>query len=90
MSYGNYGGYPQAPSGRVYNDEGPKLAKQSWIYGLVGFFVLGLVFGPIAIHKSRQAKALGTEATLGFVLGIIDTVGGLIVLLSFFAGMLNS
>lgn len=81
MSYGNYGGYPQAPAGRVYNDEGPKLAKQSWIYGLVGFFIFGIILGPVAIHKARKAKALGADATLGFVLGIIDTVFAAIFIL---------
>jgi hypothetical protein len=89
MSYGNYGGYPQAPAGRVSNGEGPKLAKQSWIYGLVGFFIFGIILGPIAIHKARQAKALGSDATLGLVLGIIDTVFAAIFILTSLSRVLS-
>lgn len=82
MSYGNY---PPAQRGGVYVNEGAKLAKQSWIFGLIGFFIFGIILGPIAIYKATQAKAMGSSATLGLTLGIIDTVFsvlGIIILLT--------
>ena len=59
-------------------------ALWSMILGIVGFFVCGLVCGPVAIVLSRQAKteiaASGGRQTgdgmaqAGFILGIIQTV----------------
>lgn len=78
MSYNNY---PQPQyQGGGYSDEGAKLAKQSWIYALVGFFFFGLILGPVAIYKATKAKALGADATLGFVLGIVVTALSALVL----------
>lgn len=62
-------GYPPAIS------EGQKLAKESWIYGLVGFFILGVVLGGVGLYKAFKAKALGADATVGFVLSSLAIVG---------------
>lgn len=65
MSYGNY---PPAQRGGVYVNEGAKLAKQSWILGLIGLFFFGIILGSIGLHKGLKAKGLGADATLGIVL----------------------
>lgn len=72
MSYGNYPQQNVPPRG--YSDEGAKLAKQSWIYAVIGFFFFGVILGPVAIVKANKAKALGADSTLGLTLGIITTV----------------
>lgn len=41
---------------------------------VVGFFFLGIVFGPLAIMKANKAKRLYGPATFGLVLGWIDIV----------------
>ncbi|MDQ0029572.1 hypothetical protein [Arthrobacter bambusae] len=41
------------------------------IFGVVGIFVLGIVFGPLAIVQASKAEALGVKATAGKVLGWI-------------------
>ena len=84
MSYGNYPQQNVPPRG--YSDEGAKLAKQSWIYALVGFFLFGIILGPVAIFKAVKAKGMGADATLGMVFGIITTVLSYIV---FFSALSN-
>jgi hypothetical protein len=41
------------------------------IFGVLGIFVLGIVFGPLAIVQASKAEALGVKATAGKVLGWI-------------------
>lgn len=41
------------------------------IFGVVGIFVLGIIFGPLAIVQAAKAEALGVKATAGKVLGWI-------------------
>jgi hypothetical protein len=80
-----------SPDG-IYN--GPKTtapgATQSLVYGIIGLFICGVIFGPLAISKSNQAKSsiamdptLGGSglATAGMVLGILDIAGWAIILL---------
>jgi len=82
--------YITSPDG-IYH--GPKMnapgATASLVLGLVGLFICGVIFGPLAISKASSAKAairadptLGGEglATAGTVLGIIDVVGFVILL----------
>ncbi|MBE0414948.1 MAG: DUF4190 domain-containing protein [Dehalococcoidia bacterium] len=61
----------------------PGRAIASLVCAIVGFFILGIVLGPIAIalgvgarRKIRENPELGGEgiATAGLVIGIIDTV----------------
>lgn len=54
--------------------EGEKAAQLSLIFGLVGFFVAGIVFGPLAIWQARKAEGFGVPATAGKILGWITTI----------------
>ena len=92
-------GSPICPACRMITSpdgiyHGPKInapgAVQSLVLGIVGFFICGVVFGPIAISKANSAKAamssdptLGGEglATAGMVMGIIDLVAWAIIML---------
>jgi hypothetical protein len=58
-------------------------AVASLVFGIIGLFVCGIIFGPIAISKANQAKrdiaanptyGGGGLATAGLVMGIIDIV----------------
>ncbi|MDQ0866902.1 hypothetical protein [Arthrobacter globiformis] len=37
---------------------GSKFKEKSVIFGVIGFFFLGIVFGPLAISNARKAEAL--------------------------------
>jgi hypothetical protein len=73
-------------SGPTVNAPG---AVASLVFGIVGLFICGLIFGILAIVKSREAKASiafnpryggGGMATAGFVLGIIGLIGWAIII----------
>lgn len=49
--------------------QGTKYKEKSTIFGVVGFFFLGLVFGPLALINAKKAEELNHSATLGKVLG---------------------
>lgn len=58
-------------------------ASAALAYGIVGFFICGIIFGPIAISKANQAKALIDAdpqykgrgmAQAGYIMGIVDIV----------------
>lgn len=78
-----YPGYQQNYPPEYF--QGQKLKETSLIFGIVGLFFLGIVFGPLAISKASKAESLGVPATAGKVLGWIDTVGSGIVVLFFLA-----
>ncbi|THJ68571.1 DUF4190 domain-containing protein [Arthrobacter echini] len=54
--------------------EGEKAAQLSLILGIVGFFVAGLILGPLAIWQAGKAERLGVPATAGKILGWILTI----------------
>lgn len=54
--------------------QGEKYAQTSLIFGIVGLFLLGIVFGPLAIVNANKAEKLHVAATGGKVLGWIDTI----------------
>jgi uncharacterized Tic20 family protein len=62
------------------SEEGAKAAQLSLIFGIVGLFALGLVFGPLALIQARKAERHNTPATAGKVLGWISTIWGLLVI----------
>jgi len=68
------------PSARTM--EGERAAQLSVTLGIVGFFVAGLILGPLAIWQAKKAENLGVPATAGKVLGWILTIiyGGLALL----------
>ena len=78
---------------------GPKAnapgATSSLVFGILGIFICGLIFGVLAIVKSQEAKGIiATDpryggsglATAGLILGIIGIVGHLLVLMLRFGG----
>ncbi len=71
-------GYPGYP---MMNPEGAQLAQTSMIFGILSLFLLGLIFGPIAIVKANRAeREFNTSATVGKVTGWIGTIlAGLVV-----------
>jgi vacuolar-type H+-ATPase subunit I/STV1 len=50
---------------------GKKVAETSLLFGILGLFVLGFVFGPLAIINANKAERMGFPATAGKVLGWI-------------------
>jgi hypothetical protein len=63
--------------------EGAKKAKQSLYIGVIGFFIMGIFLGFLAIVYANQAEKIGAHATAGKVLGYVDILLG--VIFSFFA-----
>lgn len=89
--------YPNYPNVQQNNSmeffHGSKFKEKSVIFGVIGFFFFGIIFGPLAISNANKAEALHHSATLGKVLGWIDTIGGIIWILVwvlFFIGMSSS
>ncbi|NKX55989.1 hypothetical protein HGG74_15880 [Arthrobacter sp. E918] len=66
---------------------GQKHAQTSLIFGIIGLFFLGVVFGPLAIVQANKAEALKQPATAGKVLGWIDTIFGVISIIIFIVMM---
>lgn len=77
--------YPNYPNVQQNNSvehfQGSKYKEKATIFGILGFFILGIVFGPLAISNANKAEALHHSATLGKVLGWVDTIVGVIWLL---------
>jgi hypothetical protein len=83
-------GKPPGPEGaaalpRAYV-QGMGHRSAATIFGVIGIFVLGIIFGPMAIVQASKAEALGVQATAGKVLGWI-CVGVGIVWLIFVAAL---
>ena len=74
--------YPNYPNVQQNNSleffHGSKFKEKSVIFGVIGFFFLGIVFGPLAISNAKKAEALHHSATVGKVLGWIDTIAGVV------------
>lgn len=62
--------------------EGERLAQDALVYGVVGIFTFGLLFGPWAIAKAIKAKKCRVNATPGFIAGIL-AIGANISILSY-------
>lgn len=79
--------YPNYPNVQQNNSleffHGAKFKEKFVIFGFIGVFFLGIVFGPLAISNANKAEALHHSATLGKVLGWIDTIAGIFWLLIF-------
>lgn len=56
------------------NLEAKKAGETALIFGIVGLFILGLVFGPLAIINANKAERMGHPATAGKVLGWLSTI----------------
>lgn len=57
--------------------EGARAKSTAVLLGVVGFFFLGIIFGPLAIMQARKAEKYYGPATFAKVLGWIDTLIGL-------------
>lgn len=64
--------------------EAEKASQMSLLFGILGFFILGIVFGPLALIQAKKAERLGKAATVGKVLGWITTIWGVLWLVGFF------
>lgn len=73
----------------VEHFHGSKYKERSVIFGVIGLFFLGIVFGPLAISNASKAEALHHSATLGRVLGWIDTICGFLCILFFFVILMS-
>lgn len=65
--------YPAPADAAVQRDymQGMSHRSNSIIFGVIGLFILGIVFGPLALVQANKAEALGVNATAGKVLGWI-------------------
>jgi hypothetical protein len=64
--------------------EGAAYKSKATMFAIIGFFVLGFAFGPLAILNAGRAEALNVPATFGKVAGWIVTVlwfGSLILII---------
>lgn len=69
------------------NPEGLKASSLSLVFGVIGLFVFGLLFGILALVQAKKSHELGVPATAGTVLGWIDVIVGgfgFIVVISMF------
>lgn len=63
--------------------EGRKYRRNSIIIGVIGLFLFGVAMGVVAIMMARKAEVAGTKATAGKVLGVLDIIGGILVITIF-------
>lgn len=63
--------------------QGQKYRRNSIIVGVIGLFLFGIAMGLVAIMMARRAEAAGVKATAGKVLGVLDILGGIIVITIF-------
>ncbi|QCO96770.1 hypothetical protein FCN77_02345 [Arthrobacter sp. 24S4-2] len=63
--------------------QGAEYERKATTYAVIGLFVLGFVFGPMAIVNANRAQALGTRATLGKVMGWCVTISSYLFVVLF-------
>ena len=82
------GGVPQySGSMNTYSSDrmaADKAAQLSLIFGIVGLFIAGIIFGPLAIWQASKAEKMNKAATPGKVLGWIGTLWGIGQIILFF------
>jgi amino acid transporter len=69
--------------------DGMRAKDNAVLFGIVGFFFLGIFFGLMAIMSARKAKRLYEPATFGMILGWIDvliTIGWIMAFVGFLNG----
>ena len=64
--------------GAVQGEDPAKAAQLSLVFGILSLFLIGIVFGPLAIWQAGKAERAGADATAGKVLGWIGTVVGVL------------
>lgn len=73
--------YPPHSPSDYRTVEAEKAAKSATAFGIIGIFIAGIIFGPLAIAKAKFAEENGVPATTGKVLGWISTIFAVIVIL---------
>lgn len=68
---------------------GTKNARLALVFGIIGLFFFGLVFGPLAIWQASKADKFGVSAKGGFVLGWVVTILGVVQVMFALSGGLN-
>ncbi|MCM1299862.1 MAG: hypothetical protein NC228_09900 [[Eubacterium] siraeum] len=84
----------QSPYPNPYqNQDMESKATQSMVFGIIGIFFAGLIFGILAITSANTCKKAGYtngKVTAGFILGILDvsliTLGYLLIFIAALAG----
>lgn len=80
QSYPQQGAYQQDMYQQPYNQVNPDLenkATMAMVFGIIGLFFAGIIFGILALVNANACKKAGYsngKVTAGFVLGIIDLV----------------
>lgn len=75
----------QMPDQWAYR-QGVSHRSNATVFGIIGLFVLGIVFGPLAIAQANKAEVFGVRATAGKVLGAISLVFTILWVLFIFLG----
>ena len=52
--------------------QGMRHRSAATTFGVLGLFILGIVFGPLALVQANKAEAFGVKATAGKILGWIS------------------
>ncbi|WP_254785687.1 hypothetical protein [Arthrobacter sp. ok362] len=77
---------PAESTGAAFHlQQGRKYRRTSIIIGVVGLFLFGIAAGVVAFIFARRAEAAGVKATAGKVLGVLDIIGGIVVIALYFA-----
>ena len=76
-------GPTESEAAAFHLQQGQKYRRNSIIFGVIGLFLFGIAMGVVAIMMARKAEAAGVQATAGKVLGVLDLVGGIIVIAIF-------
>lgn len=63
--------------------QGQKHAQMSLVFGIIGLFFAGIVFGPLAIVQANKAERMLQAASAGKVLGWISTIFGILGVIGF-------
>lgn len=94
QTYYQQGMYQQDKFQQPYNQgnlqELENKATMAMVFGIIGLFFAGVIFGILALVNANACKKAGYsngKVTAGFVLGILDLVALVIIMLIVFAAM---
>lgn len=94
QTYYQQGMYQQDKFQQPYNQgnlqELENKATMAMVFGIIGLFFAGVIFGILALVNANACKKAGYsngKVTAGFVLGILDLVALVIIVLIVFAAM---
>lgn len=91
-------GYPQPDQAPVTQGqlrwylEGIRHARLASVFGLLGIFTLGVVFGPLAIGEAKKAESYGVPAQDGRILGWVGIglfIAGVLFFIAYFIFILS-